>query len=268
MKLYIVFMITCFMSIISRMAISADNKFVNPNKRRTELFKINIHALPKEYRIQKTNDFTKYSLLDSEAEQNSGLRLFDINKPINLYNKMQTQIILVIEGNIELHGNEKKVLLESGQTYKIPKGLLLTLTPIDGPSRCLFIDFLHFDYCEDLFKNPIYEGYYHTKFNKGDYVVYDLIPGELTGQNWSLAILEINDSPNHYHKFGKEIFVVMNGELNIEVDGTNYLIKPGDLVHISANKIHHLKSAKGEKPVRVLCVNFPAFNPEDMYILT
>jgi quercetin dioxygenase-like cupin family protein len=256
------------MSIISRLIMSADNKFINAIKRRTDLFKINIHALPKECRIQKTNNFTKYSLLNPKAGKGWNLELLDINKTISgHYNKSQNSIMVMMEGNLELNLGDKKILLGSGEVYNIAKSSLHSITPINGHSRCLLLDFSGFNFYEELFMNPIYEGYYYSKFNKADYIVYDLIPGELTNQSWSVAILEIKDSPRHYHRFGKEIFIVMNGELDLEIESGRYLLKPGELIEIPANKIHHLKSANVDEPVRVMCVNFPAFDPGDMHVM-
>lgn len=284
---------------------AVDNKSLN-EENKTELLKINNFELPKECRVQNINGLTIYSLIHPKAEQGWNLELFDITKHVSShYHKVQTQIMIMIEGKLELSLEDKKIILYPGQTFKIPPGSTHALTPIDGPARCLFIDFPGFVYPEDAFSDkelpsainiinmPISSEvfvdnssklsdmqlehlqkivsfdaeYYYAKYNKGNYIAYELIPGDLTRNTWGIALLEINDSPKHYHKLGKEVFIVMNGGLDVEVDGSRYLLKAGDLIHIPANKIHHLKSAKHAQAVRVICMSFPAFDPNDMHIV-
>lgn len=105
---------------------------------------------------------------------------------------------------------------------------------------------------------------FEPKIDAGNYAVYNIIQGRATEEKWSVAVLEIHDSPKHYHKIEKEMFIVLNGELDIEIDGEHQQKKVGELVVIMPSKIHQLKSALSE-PVRVLCVNFPAFDPVDMH---
>jgi mannose-6-phosphate isomerase-like protein (cupin superfamily) len=66
------------------------------------------------------------------------------------------------------------------------------------------------------------------------------------------------------HRIEKEQFIVVNGILDIEIDGLHQILEVGESVMISPGKMHKLKSA-GKNPVRVLCFNFPAFSPEDMH---
>ncbi len=91
------------------------------------------------------------------------------------------------------------------------------------------------------------------------YQVHDL----MAESGWSVAMLEIMDSPRHYHRIEKELFVVVQGELDIEVDGEHEILGVGTSIEIQPGKIHQLKSAL-KTPVKVLCINFPAFDPSDM----
>lgn len=98
----------------------------------------------------------------------------------------------------------------------------------------------------------------------GDYTVYDLINGAATNDQWSVAILDIQDSPKHFHKIEHEMFIVLEGELLIQVDGEETIYQKGESVVITPFQVHRLKSASSDS-VRLLCVNFPAFNPDDMF---
>ena len=100
----------------------------------------------------------------------------------------------------------------------------------------------------------------------GNYTVYNLVTGGETNNKWSAALLEITDSPRHFHTIETELFIVISGELAIEIDGVQIKIKPGESVRITPGTIHHLQSAQ-QGPVRVLCLNFPAFDPADMHLI-
>lgn len=86
----------------------------------------------------------------------------------------------------------------------------------------------------------------------------------MTGEKWGVALLEIQNSPKHFHRIEREIFVVVGGKLDIEIDGVHRTLGVGESIVISPNQVHQLRSAHQE-PVRVLCFSFPAFDPADMY---
>jgi len=303
MKYYQSFIFICIASVTANIPTTKIPENLNENKNMNELITINVHELSKECRVQKINGLTIYSLIPHAAKQGWHLDLFDVTEPVDAhYHRIQTQIMIMIEGKLELTLDDKRIVMLPGQTIKIAPGTVHGLTPIDGPARSLFIDFPGFNYPEDAYSdkqlpnasatitvpsssellfdtsvplsdtliqqlqrlNSFEPEYYTAKYNKGSYSAYDLIAGKKT---WDVALLEITDSPTHYHKFGKEIFVVMNGELAIQVEGAKYVLKAGDLVHIPPHKVHHLKSAKNTEAVRVLCISVPAFDPNDMYIV-
>lgn len=94
------------------------------------------------------------------------------------------------------------------------------------------------------------------------YVVYDICYSR--DKKWSVAILDVLSAPGHVHKIGVEHFIVLEGNLDISLGDEQYLLGPGKHIHIPIGTKHILKSASGEF-VRLLCVNFPAFDPNDMY---
>jgi mannose-6-phosphate isomerase-like protein (cupin superfamily) len=96
------------------------------------------------------------------------------------------------------------------------------------------------------------------------YVVYELVSGDVTQGAWSIALLEINSSPKHFHRKEKEVFTVVQGELALEIDGQHSVLRAGQSVTVFPGSVHKLKSARLES-VRVLCVSFPAFDPQDMH---
>lgn len=106
-----------------------------------------------------------------------------------------------------------------------------------------------------------------TEFQElAGYSVRELITGTSTAHKWSVALLKIGTSPKHYHRIEQEVFVVLEGILKITVNGFTKTLLPGQSIEILPNEHHQLISGS-EEPVCVVCVNIPAFDPEDMYIV-
>ena len=75
----------------------------------------------------------------------------------------------------------------------------------------------------------------------------------------SLHIVEISqDSRTHYHKRLTEIYYVLEGEGQMELDGELHAVRPGDAILIKPGCRHR---AIGK--LRVLNVPVPAFDPAD-----
>ena len=102
--------------------------------------------------------------------------------------------------------------------------------------------------------------HYQNKIELQGYTVFEI----LSDVAWSIAVIDLQEAPKHFHKLGQERFLVLNGELNIALDGVPHILKAGQSVHIPPGIVHHLKSNL-ETPVRVLCINFPAFDATDFY---
>jgi mannose-6-phosphate isomerase-like protein (cupin superfamily) len=75
----------------------------------------------------------------------------------------------------------------------------------------------------------------------------------------SLHVVDISiDARVHYHKRMTEIYYVLEGEGQIELDGERHAVRPGDAILIKPLCRHR---AIGR--LRVLNVPVPAFDPED-----
>lgn len=75
----------------------------------------------------------------------------------------------------------------------------------------------------------------------------------------SLHVVEISvDARTHYHKRLTEIYYILEGEGELELDGELYPVKPGDAVLIKPGCQHR---AVGK--LKVLNVPIPAFDPSD-----
>ena len=75
----------------------------------------------------------------------------------------------------------------------------------------------------------------------------------------SLHIVDISlDARTHYHKRLTEIYYILEGEGEMELDGERHPVRPGDAILIKPGCRHR---AIGK--LRVLNVPIPAFDPAD-----
>jgi quercetin dioxygenase-like cupin family protein len=63
-----------------------------------------------------------------------------------------------------------------------------------------------------------------------------------------------------------QFFVVLEGELAFTLDQARRVLSVGESMTIVPDVVHQLGSIN-KNPVRVLYFNFPAVNPEDMWII-
>ncbi len=230
-----------------------------------------------------SENLTIYSLVPPEAGQGWKLEMFELSEPIlSHYHKIQRQFILVTDGELIAFYGQNPVVLKRGQLACVEPGKVHSLTPV-GKVRFFSIDMPGFHYPEDVYfdDNPplsaafspinrdflpfIDPQYFGVKIGRPEnYWVYDLVVGSETQEKWSAALIEIHDSPKHFHRIETEQFIVVNGTLDIEIDGVHRIMQVGESVETTPGMVHQLKSAN-ENPVRVLCFSFPAFDPSDKH---
>lgn len=81
----------------------------------------------------------------------------------------------------------------------------------------------------------------------------------------SLHVVEItHESRTHYHKRLTELYFVLEGEGVIELDGDTFPVSAGVSILIKPGCRHRaIPSEDSDRPLRVLNVPVPAFDPED-----
>ena len=203
-------------------------------------------------------------LMAARVSQRWNLELFQLAEPMVLdCDRPLRKIILVAEGNVNaLDGTGGSIAFRSGEIGCIDPTITHSLVPLQS-ALFFSIDFLASD-SDAEFLPPLDPNCFGERLDLGSYAVYELVTGQMTQEKWSAALLEIQDSPKHFHRIEKEIFVIVEGELDIEVDGAHQVLRVGESITISPNQVHQLKSS-GKRAARVLCFSFPAFNPADMY---
>jgi D-lyxose ketol-isomerase len=60
-----------------------------------------------------------------------------------------------------------------------------------------------------------------------------------------LTVLPGQMCPNHYHKIIKETFFIIKGDVTMNLDGEEILMKPGDKVTLAAGTWHTFSSTNG-----------------------
>ncbi len=68
----------------------------------------------------------------------------------------------------------------------------------------------------------------------------------------------------HYHRRSEEIYFVLDGEGEMEVDGERRPVGPGDAILIPPGSWHQIR-AGDERPLRFLCCCAPAYRHEDTF---
>lgn len=60
-----------------------------------------------------------------------------------------------------------------------------------------------------------------------------------------IIVLPGQKHPRHHHKIKEETFLVLYGDLEIEIDGVKYSLKPGDMQTVLRGQVHSFSSKKG-----------------------
>jgi mannose-6-phosphate isomerase-like protein (cupin superfamily) len=78
----------------------------------------------------------------------------------------------------------------------------------------------------------------------------------------SVHLVEISqDSRTHYHKGFTETYYFLEGEGQIELDGTLYPVRPGNAVMIRPGTRH--RAVPGKAPMKILNIVVPPFDAHD-----
>ena len=95
-----------------------------------------------------------------------------------------------------------------------------------------------------------------------------LLDAELGGaRNQSLAEAWLEPgqaTERHYHARSEELYVLLDGTAEMEVEGDRRAVGPGDAVLIPPGAWHQIR-AGGDRPVRFLCCCAPPYAHEDTY---
>lgn len=101
---------------------------------------------------------------------------------------------------------------------------------------------------------------YIVNENEKEYRFGDSGPKYLMkGPRMNFAVVQFQsgqDFKAHYHNTMEEDFFILEGEINIVVDGTVHHLKEGDLIHIEPSEVHYCYNPY-DKPVKMISTLAP-----------
>ena len=86
----------------------------------------------------------------------------------------------------------------------------------------------------------------------------------MKGPRMNFALVAFNpgqDFKAHYHNVMEENFYILEGEIDIVVDGVVNHLKAGDMIHIEPGEIHYFKNSY-DKPMKMVSTLAPYTDPD------
>lgn len=108
---------------------------------------------------------------------------------------------------------------------------------------------------------PIDPHLYQLRIDLPKETIYEMI-GAQDGLGWSLAIADIIQSEPHFHRHTLETYTVVEGDLEVNLEGRFYLLHPGDSMLIPLLSVHSARSLT-DQPARILVSCIPGWTAED-----
>ncbi len=95
-------------------------------------------------------------------------------------------------------------------------------------------------------------------------VLLDRDAGGARSQSLAEASLEPGQATQrHYHAVSEEIYYVLEGDGELEVDGERAHVGPGDSALLPPGAWHQIRA--GAEPLRFLCLCAPPYSHEDTF---
>ncbi|HEX5731611.1 MAG TPA: cupin domain-containing protein [Blastocatellia bacterium] len=80
-------------------------------------------------------------------------------------------------------------------------------------------------------------------------------PVQVTADTELAVFTEQAAQDRHYHREATEIYMVVEGEMTIEVEGRQYALRAGDMIVVNPGAAHEVKRGKEKFLCRVITVN-------------
>ncbi len=81
------------------------------------------------------------------------------------------------------------------------------------------------------------------------------------GHPWGLDFVQLQECPRHYHNKTTEVYVIVEGSINLEVDGKISTLNQGDHVSLKPGQVH--KVFDGQPGTQMMVFSFPPSQEED-----
>ena len=104
--------------------------------------------------------------------------------------------------------------------------------------------------------------YQNVKINP-EVIVYEVT----TNKNrlpFGIAIVDVQQSRPHFHRLTLETYTVVQGDLDVSVNGQHHVLHPGDVIKIMPGVVHSARSLTSS-PARITVTTIPEFSVDDYY---
>ena len=95
--------------------------------------------------------------------------------------------------------------------------------------------------------------------------IYEIITEE-DGLSFGMAVADIERSEAHMHRDTTEIYTVLEGEVELTIDGKTKILTAGDTITIRPGPVHSAKSLT-KKRARVSVTSSPPWSPSDHHLV-
>ncbi|HJQ71317.1 MAG TPA: cupin domain-containing protein [Blastocatellia bacterium] len=89
-------------------------------------------------------------------------------------------------------------------------------------------------------------------------------PVQVSENAESAVFTERASQDRHYHREATEIYLVVEGDMTIEVEGTDYRLAAGDMILVNPGAAHEVKPGEDRFICRVIAVN--SGGPADKFL--
>lgn len=97
------------------------------------------------------------------------------------------------------------------------------------------------------------------------YKVLDIENSRLKKIEVSMCVFAPSErARSHYHKKMEEIYFIIEGDAEIEIQPNHYRLKAEDAISIPVGTVHRITNLDKDKPLRFLSINSPHWQDEDM----
>ena len=90
----------------------------------------------------------------------------------------------------------------------------------------------------------------------------------MKGPRMNFAVVQFQpgqDFKAHYHNVMEEDFFILEGQVDIVVDGVIHRLNPGDLIHIEPSEIHYVYNPY-KAPVKMISTLAPYTDPDKVEV--
>lgn len=101
------------------------------------------------------------------------------------------------------------------------------------------------------------------------YKIFDIENSDLSRFEVAMCIFAPGERAIlHFHKVMEEVYFIIEGDAEIEIDGKFYRLRAEDAISIPRKTKHRITNVSTKNPLRFLSINSPQWREDDMIVVT